>query len=430
VPDDRKPQLFRRCAWLIFSIFCAGSMWFYVTWIWNANQSPQFSDLYAPWWATHELLLHGRNPYTPAVAHEIQTVIYGAPISGSYSGDPSAMGGGFAYPLHVMFLMAPTVWVPFPIVREISTWLCPAIIFLSLKLWLYAMDWEVRRFKLLIISLFVLGSYPSLQGMKLQNLSVLAACLIAGGIACVVTSRLVIAGILLSAATFKPQFVVLLIVWLALWTSGDWRTRRSLAWSFLASSAVLLSGTELLLRGWTRDFLRVAAAYRKYTYGHSLLDIWFTQRGGSFVAMMVMLIAITLCWKYRLGPANQTSFFLVCSLTLATTLLVIPSIEPHAQLVLLPSALVFVRYFKSIFGSGRWQRLSFVMALSLLAWEWIAACGLTMASLWLPRMTLLHWWMLPLYTSPLLPLGMLLPLGNLLITKQLKASPAPQNQTR
>src|SRR5205085_11189765 len=134
---------------------------------------------------------------------------------------------------------------PFPIVREISTWLCPAIIFLSLKLWLYAMDWEVRRFKLLIISLFVLGSYPSLQGMKLQNLSVLAACLIAGGIACVVTSRLVIAGILLSAATFKPQFVVLLIVWLALWTSGDWRTRRSLAWSFLASSAVLLSGTEL-----------------------------------------------------------------------------------------------------------------------------------------------------------------------------------------
>src|SRR5882762_4157354 len=68
-----------RWFFLILAMFCAGCMWFYVTHIWAAGQSSQFTDLYAPWWGSHEVLLHGRNPYTPAVAHDIHFVIYGAP---------------------------------------------------------------------------------------------------------------------------------------------------------------------------------------------------------------------------------------------------------------------------------------------------------------------------------------------------------------
>ena len=397
-------------------------MGFYVTEIWNANQPLQFSDLYAPWWATHELLLHGRDPYTPTVAHEIQTVIYGEPISGNYPDDPESMGGGFAYPLIVALLMAPTVWIPFPVVRELFLGLCPAIILVSLRLWLNALRWKLDLFESVTLSFLALGSYPALQVIKLQNLSVLAACLIAAGLACIAANRLVFAGILLSIATFKPQFVVLLIPWLALWAIGDWRRRSSLAWSFIGSMTVLAMATELLLTNWPASFFKVAVAYRKYTYGHSLFDIWLTQRGGLFAAIVIVMIVGALCWKYRLVSALKAPFFLVCSLVLAATLLIIPTIEPHAQLLLFPGMLFLWHYRRPIWANGKVHRLLFVSVLCLTGWEWGAAFGLTLVSIWMPRTRLLSWWMFPLYTSPVLPLGVLLSLGFSLRANGLRAS--------
>jgi hypothetical protein len=411
---DSASSTWLRWFWLVLAMFCAGCMWYYVSHIWAAGQSPQFTDLYAPWWGSHEVLLHERNPYTPAVAHEIQTVIYGAPISSNYPGDPAEMGGGFSYPLHVAFLMTPTLWTPFPVVREIAFWIFPILVLVSLRLWLYALAWRRQIVELLTISLFTLGSYPVLQVIKLQNLSVLASCLVAGGLAAIVADRLVFAGILLAVATFKPQFVILLIPWLALWTIQDWRGRRSLVWGFLGCTTLLLLGSELLLRGWLAYFLKVVIAYRQYTYGHSLLDVWFTQRGGPFVAAAFLLGVTVLCWKYRSAPASSSSFFLVCSLVLATTLMVIPTIEPHAQLLLLPGLLVLLRYRNVICKVGKLHRLLFASILCLLAFGWIGACGMTVAAIWLPHATLIRWWILPLSTSPLLPLGTLLPLASLL----------------
>jgi hypothetical protein len=394
-------------------------MWYYVTSIWAAGQLPQFSDLYARWWGTHEVLLHGRNPYSPEVAHEIQTVIYGAPIPSAYPGDPAEISGGFAYPLYVVFLLAPTAWIPFSVVQEIFFWLCPILILASSWFWLYALGWRLRILELLTINLFTLGSYPALQAMKLQNLSALAACLVAAGLACIVANHFVFAGILLAAATFKPQFVVLLIPWLALWTIRDWQARRYLAWSFLGCIALLLLGSELLLRGWLEYFLKTVIAYRQYTYGHSVLDVWFTRRGGLLVAAAFILVVTILCWKYRSVPANSPAFVLFCSLILASTLTVIPTLEPHAQLLLFPGFIIILRYRNLIWEAGRAQRLLLVSVISLLGWEWIAACGMTLAALRLPSSTLLRWWIIPLSTSPLLPIAVLLPLALLLKTKEI-----------
>src|SRR6202021_728522 len=91
--------------------------------IWSAGQPSHFSDLYAPWWGSHEVLLHGRNPYTPAVAHEIQTVIYGAPVTTDTNGDYSGVSGGFAYPLYVAFLLSPTVHLSFTLVQSLFIWI-------------------------------------------------------------------------------------------------------------------------------------------------------------------------------------------------------------------------------------------------------------------------------------------------------------------
>src|SRR5580693_1554289 len=103
--------------WLILSALSAFSMWYYVANVWSVGQPAQFSDLYAQWWGAHELLLHHRDPYSPAVAREIQTFIYGAPVVSSHPGDLAELSGGFAYPIYVFFLMWPTLHLGFPAVQ-------------------------------------------------------------------------------------------------------------------------------------------------------------------------------------------------------------------------------------------------------------------------------------------------------------------------
>ena len=405
---------FRRALWLILSILSAFSMWYYVTKVWGAGQSAQFSDLYAPWWGAHELLLHHRDPYSPAVAHEIQTVIYGNPISALYPGDVAALAGGFAYPIYVVFLLWPAVYLAFPVVKGSFLCLFVALTLISLLLWLYALRWRLPATELAALAVFILGSFPVLQGLALQNLSLLVAFLVAGAMASLAAGNLTIAALLLAGATIKPQFVILLIPWLAMWIMGDWQRRRRLAWSFSAAVSVLFLGGEMLEPGWISRFLTVVRAYRQYTYGHSLLDVWFSRQIGLVLAAVLVLAVLALCWRCRSYSAQSSSFFLASSLVLAATLVVIPTLEPHSQLLLLPGVLFLLRFAGRILQLGKIARLLFTAVWVLWGWAWIAAFGMMVAAIWFPEGTLLRFWNLPLYTSPLLPFGMFVMLGFLL----------------
>jgi hypothetical protein len=413
----------QRWLWLVLSVIAAFSMWHYVTYIWNANQPAHFSDLYAQWWTAHELFLHGRHPYTLEIAREIQTMIYGAPVSTTTTGDPAELSGGFAYPLYVVFLMWPALHLPFATVQIIFACIFLGLTLLSLFLWLKTLDWQLPPAQLATLVLFTLGSFPVLQGIKLQNLSLLAAFLVAATLASLASDRLILAGILLAAATIKPQFVFLLLPWLTIWAIADWRRRRSFGWAFLATMSFLIVSSEWLAPGWISRFFRILRAYKQYTYGHSLLDVWFTPRIGPFVAAALVLLAFVLCWRCRACPAKSTQFLLASSFLLAATLAVIPTLAPHAQLLLLPGFLLLLRYRHSIWQSSRGARLLLVSAWILLAWAWIAAFGLSVAAIWMSNANLIRFWMLPLYTSPLVPLGMLFVLGFILWrTPALKAS--------
>jgi hypothetical protein len=407
-------QSFRRTLWLIFSILSAVSMWYYVANVWSVGQPAHFSDLYARWWGAHELLLHRRDPYSPAVTREIQIVIYGAPVESLRPGDAAELAGGFAYPIYIVFLLWPTVHWPFSVVRDLFFCLFVTLTLLSLFLWLYWLRWRPPAAKLCMLAVFTFGSFPVLQGLKLQNLSLLVAFLLAATMASLAAEHFGTAGLLLAGATIKPQFVILLIPSLALWTMGDWGGRRRLAWSFVAATSVLMLGGEAIAPGWFSRFLSVARAYRRYTYGHSLLDVWFSPRVGLVFAAVLVLVVLAVCWKLRSYPARSSGLFLVFSWVLAATLVVIPTLEPHAQLLLLPSFLFLLREGSRIWRSGKIARLLLTAAWLLLGWAWAASFGMMVAGIWLPAVTLRRLWDLPLYTSPLIPFGIFVILGFLL----------------
>ncbi len=391
-------------AWLLLGLVSAGSMGYYVAEIWSANQPPGFSDLYAPWWGAHELFLHGRNPYSPDVAHEIQMAIYGAPVPLS-ADDPSGVAGGFAYPPYAALLLWPTVYAAFAVSEKIFPIVSALFTGLSLVLWVRVSGWRIPPPHWIVVGLFVFGSFPALQAFKLQNLSLVAAGLIAVTVFLVFKNQLVLAGIFLAASTFKPQFTVGLIAWFLLWTLADWRRRRALAWSFLGTMLSLGLFSEWLVPGWIPSFLRVVRAYRHYTYGHSLLDVWLAGGAGATASAALLVGTLLICWRQGSQPAGSPRFFLATSLALSANVLVIPTLAPHAQLLMLPGFLALLLVSAP---ATKLARLLGAAAWLLLGWPWAASCGLLLAAIWIPLETLRRFWEVPLYTSPLLPLGLTL----------------------
>ena len=103
---------------LVLALLFAGSMWFYVQEILVPYQKADaaahgrprgnLSDLYPRWLGARELLLHNRDPYSPEVTRDIQRGYYGRVLDPERADDPKDQQG-FAYPVYVAFLLAPTI---------------------------------------------------------------------------------------------------------------------------------------------------------------------------------------------------------------------------------------------------------------------------------------------------------------------------------
>src|SRR5207245_8893240 len=126
-------------------------MWFYVDRILVSYQVTDaaahgrplgnLSDLYPRWFGARELLLNHRNPCRPQVHREIDAGYYGRPLDPSRAEDPRDQQG-FAYPVYVVFLLAPTVHLPFPAVQEGFRWVLVGLTVASVPLWLAALRWR------------------------------------------------------------------------------------------------------------------------------------------------------------------------------------------------------------------------------------------------------------------------------------------------
>src|SRR5258707_1637319 len=129
---------------LLLALVMAGSMWFYFQRVLilyqqadaSVHDRPRgnLSDLYPRWWGAHELLLHGRDPYSPAVTREIQLGYYGRVLDPNRPGDPKDEQG-FAYPVYVVFLLAPTIHSPFAAVQRGVLLLLLALTAATIPLW-------------------------------------------------------------------------------------------------------------------------------------------------------------------------------------------------------------------------------------------------------------------------------------------------------
>jgi hypothetical protein len=172
----------------------------------------------------------------------------------------------------VVFLLAPLLGLPFHDVQIFFHWLLLSLTAASVWLWLRALRWRLPPLATAIAVALMLGSVPAVQGIKLQQLSLLVAALLAGAAACVASGFLFCGGALLALATIKPQLAWPLVAWLVVWSVSDFRRRRGFLFGFGVFMAVLLLGGEVVLPGWWRMFAHAIGQYHRYTQNQSVLD--------------------------------------------------------------------------------------------------------------------------------------------------------------
>src|SRR5271154_2646902 len=271
--------------WLLLALVVSGTTWLYVhrvlsPWEYYVNVEigtlkAELGDLYSPWIGTRDLLLYKRNPYSPDVSHEIQMAFYGRILT--QTPDISAQSAvdeqRFAYPVYVVFLLAPTANLTF---AEVETWAPVALALFSVigvLLWLDVVHWLPSWPTVMALVLFVLSAPPIVQGLRLRQLGLVVGLLLALATWCARRNRLGAAGVVLALATIKPQMVALPLLWFVFWAMSDWRKRWRLLAGFVAALAVLIGAGEVILPGWLGYFFEALLAYRKYTYRPPLLEL-------------------------------------------------------------------------------------------------------------------------------------------------------------
>jgi hypothetical protein len=398
---------------LLLALLVTASTWFYMNHILRAQQVADaalhdrprgnLSDLYPRWLGTRELLRHGRNPYSAEITREIQRGYYGRPLDPSRAEDPKDQQG-FAYPVYVVFLLAPTTTLPFEVVQVAFRWMLLALAAASALLWLQVLGWRPRLEVELILVVLLLGWLPMVQGIKLQQLSLLVAGLLAACGACLAGGWLLCAGGLLALATIKPQLTWPLALWLVGWACSEWRARRRFVLGFGLVMMLLMGGAELLLPGWLRMFIDGIGKYHQYTQNQSVMVWMFGAIAGRALEAVSVLVCALCIWRVRREAASSAFFGRAFALVLALTVVIVPMFAPYNQVLLVPAILALVRSATSgdavLPAIGLARRLGGV----LLAWPWIATVGLSMGFLWLTPELWQKFWPTPFYSNFMLPL--------------------------
>ena len=398
-------------AWqVIVALLLAGSAWFYFDRILvpyqlrdaAANQRPRgnLSDLYPRWIGARELLLHGRNPYSAEVSREAQLGYYGRALDPLRPNDPKDEQG-FAYPVYVVFFLAPTIFLPFGMVRGIyvaALWMTSAA---SVWLWMKALRWRRPPATLIAVVVLAMGSFPFIQGIKLQQLTLLVAGMLAASIAALIAGYFMLAGFLLALCTIKPQLVWLIALWLIAWSLTNWRQRQRFGWTFAITMTALLLGAQIVLPGWVGDFWQALHNYHQYTHNQSILSWLFTPLWGNLAAVLLVGMTVWLCRTSLRANVDSEGFALSLALVTCLTIAIIPTTALYNQFLLLPVLLLIIR--DSSPRGGAYKTLRFG-TLALVCLPWLASFVLMLGSFVLSASRVQSLWKVPFAATFSLPL--------------------------
>jgi hypothetical protein len=291
---------------------------------------PGGNDFYSRWAGARALLLEGRDPYSLDVTVEIQAVIGVDPIQEGK--------GGFAYPLYVLFLFWPLVYLPYD-------W--------TLAIWIVTLQW---------VAMATVAGLLGLERWRPSPAGLAALWALRRG-------RDGWAGAWLAATSIKPQMVVFIAPWLVLWAVGQRRWR--VVWGLLAGGGLLLLASLPLFPRWPISFLEDVQRYSNVAGGRSPLAVLMglVWPGGPEAVRygLVGLLLLAMLWAWRRGWRDDGEFFIRATHWTITISLLVPFQTGTTNQAMLLSPL-FAWLRGALMRWGRWRVLIGVSGLLVALW--------------------------------------------------------------
>lgn len=382
----------------------------------NSFPARNFSDLYPAWVAANESLLHGRSPYSVEVTREIQGGYYGRAIDPDRPGDPVDQQR-FAYPLYVVFIFLPCLGLPFATVKLLGWLFLSACGLAAVAFWAKFIDPTLRTYEILIFFLAAGATFPYIQGLHLQQLSLFISFLLAAATFALTKKKFVLAGIALALSTIKPQLSILFIAVVLLWSVSRWRERRAVTVAFLIAMVALFGASLAVLPDWPIEFAASIAPYLRYTGATNALRLLFGTVGERTILLAMIGVVGWYAVRTRSSTADPIDFDVTASIVLALTCSALPSLAPHNQVLLTPGFMLLGIRRDLIWRQGRLARALWAAAWLALAWP-AATAALFGLFLILGFPYLVGPWQIPLATNPLLPLALFAALVPLLVARR------------
>jgi len=369
------------------------------------------ADFYPLWLTTREGVLHHSDPYSPGTTRRIQIGLFGHPLDDNspLTQDPRA----FANPAFTEQLFWPLALIPFPVIRIVLAVILAAVTAFSIVLWLRAFRFHVDRVMLASLILLTLSSYAVLEGLFAVQIGLLAGFLLAASLSALAAERLFLSGSLLAVALIKPQMMLLVAIYLLLWSFAQWRTRRLFAVGFLSVSALLTASSLLIWPHWIPEWLNVLIRYRQYSTPplvSYVLGNYMASHFGPIIILALLAAALALAWRMRNASSRSIAFALTISLLLATTVVtLLPGQAVYDHVILLQGVILIAVLWRNFAASSRIFRVVLGASALALFWQWICAPFVIAVAqqILLRRVFTETVLMLPIRTAASIPFGVL-----------------------
>jgi len=126
-----------------------------------------------------------------------------------------------------------------------------------------------------------------------------------------------------------------------------------------------------------------------------------TAKIGVPVSVLIVVAVAVICVRWRMTHVASSQFAWVTSLVFAATVVIVPTVAPYNQLLLLPSALLLARTWPTRLSLP--IRVLVAVSAGCLVWPWIAATALAASSFFTPAAQ--QFWFIPLWTSAMMPIS-------------------------
>lgn len=316
-----------------------------------AQENPGGNDFLVHWVGTRSLVTEGLNPYSDAVALKIQTMAYGR------AAQPGEHELRVAYPLYSVIVFLPYALIgDFTLARAVWMTVLEAGLLLLTLLSLRLVNWRISPLMLVLLLVYSLFWYHGLRPLINGNAVILVALALVGGLLAIRSGADELAGVLFALTTIKPQVVLLVLAFVALWALS--RGRMRIVWWMVGTVVLLSASAALLIPDWIVHNLREVIRYPSYnppgTPRAAFIEwwpAWGSRLGWVLTGLMAILLLIE-WWSNR--KAEFRGFLWTVCLTLAAAQWVGIQTDPGNFIVLFPAIVLVFSQLSDRWKVGGW----------------------------------------------------------------------------